>query len=66
MLEEKYQTLKQTIYNEIVTCGVMLEPSTGQLSDHADDIREEIEKPLDSKVTPPMDPTAKRVSRQVR
>ena len=26
MLEEKYQTLKQNMYNEIATCEVMLEP----------------------------------------
>ena len=56
MLEEKYQTLKQNIYNEIAMCEVMLEPPTGQISDHDDDMREEIEKPLDLKVTPPMDP----------
>ena len=29
MLEEKYQTLKQNMYNEIATCEVMLEPATG-------------------------------------
>ena len=57
MLEEKYQTLKQNIHDEIAMYEVMLEPPTGQLSDHDDDIREEIEKPLDFKVTPPMDPT---------
>ena len=56
MLEEKYQTLKQKMYNEIATCEVMLEPVTGQSSDH-DDKGEEIEKPLDLKVTPSMDPT---------
>ena len=59
MLEEKYQTLKQNIYNEIATCEIMLEPSTSQLSDHEDDMREEIEKSLDSKVTPLMDPMEK-------
>ena len=58
MLEEKYQTLKQNMYNEIATCGVMLESATGQLSDH-DDMGEEIEKSLDLKVTPSMDPTEK-------
>ena len=56
MLEEKYQTLKQNMYNDIATCEVMLEPATGQSSDH-DDKGEEIEKPLDLKVTPSMDPT---------
>ena len=55
MLEEKYQTLKQNMYNEIATCEVMLEPATGQSSEH--DEMEEIEKPLDLKVTPSMDPT---------
>ena len=59
MLKEKYQTLKQNIYNEIATCEVMLEPPSGQLSDHDDDMREEIEKPLDLKVTLSMDPTEK-------
>ena len=59
MLEEKYQTLKQNIYNEIATCEVMLEPSTSQLSDHEDNMREEIEKPFNSKVTPSMDPMEK-------
>ena len=47
MLEEKYQTLKQNIYNEIATCEVMLEPATGQSSDHDEDMGKEIEKPLD-------------------
>ena len=55
MLEEKYQNLKQNIYNEIAACEIMLEPPIGQISDHDDDMREEIEKPLDLKVTPPMD-----------
>ena len=56
VLEEKYQTLKQNMYNDIVTCEVMLEPVTGQSSDH-DDKGEEIEKSLDLKVTPSMDST---------
>ena len=59
MLEEKYQTLKQNIYNEIATCEAMLDPSISQLSDHEDDMREEIEKPSNSKVTPSMNPTEK-------
>ena len=46
MLEEKYQTLKQNIYNEIATCEAMLDPSISQLSDHEDDMREEIENLL--------------------
>ena len=50
MLEEKYQTLKQNMYNEIATCEVMLEPVTGQSSEH-NKMGEEIEKPLDLKVT---------------
>ena len=65
MLEEKYQTLKQNICTEIATREVMLEPSTSQLSDHEDDMREEIEKPLDLKVAPSMDPTEKN-SEEVR
>ena len=56
MLEEKYQTPKQNMYNKIATCEVMLEPVTGQSSEH-DEMGEEIEKPLDLKVTPSMDPT---------
>ena len=56
MLEEKYQTLKQKMYNDIATCEVMLEPATGPSSDH-DNKGEEIEKPLDLKVTLSMDPT---------
>ena len=56
MLEEKYQTLKQNMYNDIATCEMMLEPANGQLSDHEDEA-EKIEKPLDFEVTPSMDPT---------
>ena len=56
MLEEKYQTLKQNMYNDIDTCEVMLEPVTGQSNDH-DDKGEEIEKSLDLKVTPSINPT---------
>ena len=56
MLEEKYQTLKQNMYKEIATCEVMLEPATGQSNEHDKMVRE-IEKPLDLKVAPSMDPT---------
>ena len=59
MLEEKYQTLEQNIYNEIATCEAMLDLYNSQLSDHEDDMREEIEKPSNSKVTPSMNPTEK-------
>ena len=59
VLEEKYQTLKQNICNEIATCEAMLDLSNSQLSDHEDDMREEIEKPSNSKVTPSMNPTEK-------
>ena len=44
------------MYNEIATCEVMLEPVSGQSSE-LDEMGEEIEKPLDLKVTPSMDPT---------
>ena len=44
MLEEKYQTLKQNMCNEIATCEVMLKSATGQSSEH-DNMGEEIEKP---------------------
>ena len=33
MLEEKYQILKQNMYNDIATCEVMLEPITSSVSD---------------------------------
>ena len=59
MLEVKYQTLKQNIYNEIATCEAMLDLSNSQLSDHEDDMREEIEKPSNSKVTLSMNPMEK-------
>ena len=44
MLEEKYQTLEQNMYNDIATCETMLEPVAGQTSDYDDKV-EEIEKP---------------------
>ena len=62
MLEEKYQTLKQNMYNDIATFEVMLEPATGQSSDH-DDKGEEIVKPLDLKVTPINGPYRKNLGK---
>ena len=56
MLEEKYQTLKQNMYNDIAMCEMMLESVTSPISE-LDEKIEEIEKPLDSEVIPLMDPT---------
>ena len=56
MLEEKYQILKQNMYNDIATCGMMLEPVTSPISDPSDKI-EEAEKFLNPKIIPVMDPT---------
>ena len=58
MLEEKYQTLKQNMYNKIATCEVMLEPATGQSSEH-DNKGEEIEKP------PSMDPIERELRQRL-
>ena len=56
MLEEKYQTLKQNMYNDIATCEMMLEPVTSPTSDPSDKI-EEVEKFPDPEIIPVMDPT---------
>ena len=58
MLEEKYQILKQNMYNDIATCEIMLEPVTSPISDSRGKI-EEVEMPLDSQIIPVMDPTEK-------
>ena len=58
MLEEKYQILKQNMYNDIATCEVMLEPVTSPISDSSDKI-EEAEKFLDPQIIPVMDLTEK-------
>ena len=58
MLEEKYQILKQNMYNDIATCEVMLEPVTSPINDSGDKM-EEVEPPLDSLIIPVMDPTEK-------
>ena len=56
MLEEKYQILKQNMYNDIATCEMMLEPVTSPISDPSDKI-EEVEKLPDPGIIPVMDPT---------
>ena len=56
MLEEKYQILKQNMYNYIATCEMMLEPVTSPISDPSDKI-EEVEKFPDPEIIPVMDPT---------
>ena len=38
MLEEKYQTLKQNMYNDITTCEIVLEPVTSPISDSSNKI----------------------------
>ena len=58
MLEEKYQTLKQNMYNDIATCEIMLEPVTSPISEPSDKMGE-VEKFLDPKIIPVMDPTEK-------
>ena len=56
MLEEKYQTLKQNMYNDIATCEMLLELITSPISDPSDKI-EEVEKFADPEIIPVMDPT---------
>ena len=58
MLEEKYQILKQNMYNDITTCEMMLEPITSPISEPSDKI-EEAEKFLNPEIIPIMDPTEK-------
>ena len=58
MLKEKYQILKQNMYNDIATCEVMVEPVTSPINDSSGKI-EEAEMPLDSQIIPVMDPTEK-------
>ena len=56
MLEEKYQTLKQNICNDIATCEVMLEPVTSPMGDPSDEIEDEEKTPYVEKI-PEMDLT---------
>ena len=58
MSEEKYQILKQNMYNDIATCEMMLELVTSPISDPSDKM-EEAEKFLDPEIIPVMDPTEK-------
>ena len=58
MLEEKYQILKQNMYNDIATCEVMLEPITSPVSDTSSKI-EKLETPHELQTIPIMDPTEK-------
>ena len=53
MLEQKYQTLKQNIYNDIASCEMMLEMTIGQSSEQ--DEEEQGEEPLNlsTQVPPP-------------
>ena len=44
VLEEKYQTLKQNIYNDIASCEMMIEMTIGQSSEQ--DEEEQGEEPL--------------------
>ena len=58
LLEEKYQILKQNMYNDIATCEVMLEPITSPVSDTSSKI-EKVETPHELQTIPIMDPTEK-------
>ena len=58
MLEEKYQILKQNMYNDIATCEVMLEPIASPVSDTSSKI-EKVEIPHELQTIPIMDPTEK-------
>ena len=58
MLEGKYQILKQNMYNDIVTCEVMLEPIASPVSDTSSKI-EKVEIPHELQTIPIMDPTEK-------
>ena len=58
MLEEKYQILKQNMYNDIATCEVMLEPIASPVSDISSKI-EKVEIPHELQTIPVMDPTKK-------
>ena len=60
MSEEKYQILKQNMYNDIATCEMMFEPVTSPISEPSDKI-EEAEKFLDPEIIPVMDPTEKEL-----
>ena len=46
MLEEKYQTLKQNICNDIATCEVMLEP----ISSTSDKLEDEEKIPYEEEI----------------
>ena len=56
MLEEKYQTLKQNICNDIATCEVMLEPVTSPISRTSDKLEDEEKIPYVQEIST-MDPT---------
>ena len=58
MLEERYQILKQNLYNDIATCEIMLESVTSPISEPSDKM-EEVEKFLNPEIIPVMDPTEK-------
>ena len=58
MLKEKYQILKQNMYNDIATCEVMLEPLTSPVSDSSSKI-EKVETPHELQIILIMDPTEK-------
>ena len=58
MLEQKYQVLKQNMYNDIATCEVMLEPVTSPISDSSDKI-EEADKLLNPQIISVLDQTEK-------
>ena len=52
VLEEKYQTFKQNICNDIASCEMMLEMAIGQSSEQ--DEEEQGEEPLNLAKVPPL------------
>ena len=65
MLEEKYQTLKQNIHNDIATCEMMLEPITSPMSSLSDKLDEEVKVPYEE-IIPMVDPTEKEFRERLR
>ena len=65
MLEEKYQTLKQNICNNIVTSEVMLEPVTSPISSTSDKLEDEEKIPYVEEI-PIKDPTEREFRERLR
>ena len=65
MLEEKYQTLKQNLCNDIATCEVMLEPVISPMSSLSDKLEHEEKAPHEGEL-PTMDPTEKEFRERLK